>query len=212
MTRRRIRCGFAESREEREQVYRLRYECYHREGFVDPAADRQFSDRFDVQLNSFSFLARGAAEEPLASVRISVVKPDLGWTDSPVRHIFGDNPLFHSGSPLTFVEASRLCFARQVRRDSFVQLLGNVAALAEFFRAEWLVACPRIEHARTYERLFGFQRLSAPRRCFGVSFETVLLGVRMTDLADHVRNSQPMLDAWSGALAAMKEIGLNLDA
>jgi hypothetical protein len=188
-----------------EKVYRLRYQCYRRQNSIDPTPDEQFSDAFDTQPNSFNFLARNSAKEPFATVRISVVKPDLGWLDSPAKHVFGDHPAFHAIGRSTFVEASRLCFSQQARRGLFVQLLGNMAALAEFFGAEWLVACPRAEHSEIYQRLFGFQLLSTPRKYYGVKFETTLLAVQRSELAKYIKDQSPMRNAWTQALAQFQE-------
>jgi hypothetical protein len=69
------------------------------------------------------------------------------------------------------------------------------------YRVEWLVACPRVEHAATYQRMFGFQPLAAPRQYFGVSFETQLLGIRVSELRHYVRDEKTMTSAWSKALA-----------
>ena len=79
-------------------------------------------------------------EEALATVRISVLRPDLGWTDTPACHVFGDDPNFQSIAGTSYVEASRLCFAHTARRDAFYGLLGHMAATAERFAVEWLAA------------------------------------------------------------------------
>ncbi len=191
-------CAIADTQEAREMVYRLRYECYRRKGSIDPRPDEQFSDSFDAKPNSFSFLVRNA-EEALATVRISVVRPAEGWDDSPVRHVFGDHPVFQGIARESFVEASRLCFGQSARRDAFVGLLGNMAALAELYSVEWLIACPRVEHAPIYQRMFGFKPLAAPRQYFGVKFETQLLGVRRSDLQEYVSEMRPMRNAWKAA-------------
>jgi hypothetical protein len=197
-------CALVRSAQDREQVYRLRHSCYRRNASIDPMPGGAFSDRFDDEPNSFSFLTTSEANEPLATVRITVVRPDLGWTDSPAQHVFGDHPALRDIAAQSFVEASRLCFARQARRDAFVGLLGNMAALADLFEVEWLVACPRVEHAQTYEKLFGFHSLATPRRYFGVKFQTQLLGVRRSDLREYTSHATQMLLAWTQALAQLR--------
>lgn len=194
-------CIVADTPETREQVYRLRYECYRRKLSIEERPDRQFHDSFDEKPNSFSFLVRDAEGHAQATVRITVVRPDRGWIDSPVHHVYGDHPAFKQIARESFVEASRLCFGRLARRDAFVGLVGNMAALAEFHRVGWLVACPRVEHAPIYQRLFGFKALAPPRQYFGVTFETQLLGVGIDDLRCYVRKQTPMVNAWSDALA-----------
>lgn len=197
----RIECLIANTPEQRELVYRLRYACYRRKGSIDVRDDEQFSDHYDQLPNSFSFLVRTPEQPALATVRISVVRPDLGWTDSPVQHVYGDHPALQAMGCESYVEASRLCFGRQARRDTFVGLVGNMAALAEFYGAEWLAACPRVEHSEIYQRMFGFKPLAAPRQYFGVKFETQLLGIRRQELRAYVEDDRPMTSAWSAALA-----------
>src|SRR5438034_83506 len=117
-------CGIADTTEMRDQVYRLRYSGYFRQGSIDARADERFSDRFDAELNHFSFLVRDAAGAAVATVRISVVRRDLDWTESPGGAVFADHPAFQRLAAEGFVEASRLVFAPQARRDALMQLLG----------------------------------------------------------------------------------------
>lgn len=196
-----LECTIADTPETREQVYRLRYAGYFRKGSIDAREDGRFSDRFDTTPNHFSFLVRDAACAPVATVRISVVRPDLGWTESPGGTVFGDHSAFQRVAAEGFVEASRLVFAPQARRDALMQLLGYMAAMADFYEAEWLVACPRMEHSAMYQRLFGFRPMAEPRPYHGVKFETQLLAVRRSELKEFVREAKPMKKAWSLALA-----------
>ena len=200
MTNTQLECIIANDRVAREQVYRLRYECYRRDGSIAPHNEERFTDRFDEMPNSFSFLVR-AKEQAAATVRISVVRPDRGWTDSPVQHVFGDDANLQSMAQTGFVEASRLCFAQQARRDAFVRLVGHMAALASFYDVGWLVACPRVEHATSYQRMFGFKPIAPPRQYFGVAFQTQLLATRRDEIDSYVRDAKPMKAAWSDALA-----------
>jgi hypothetical protein len=195
-----LECLIAQTPRDREQVYRLRYTGYRRDESIGERDDQLFHDDFDEMPNSFSFLVR-SGEEALATVRISVVRPDLGWHDAPVEHVYGDHPLLQSMAKQSFVEASRLVFAQQARRDAFVRLVGHMAALASFYDAGWLVACPRVEHATTYQRMFGFKPLAAPRQYFGVGFQTQLLATSREELQNYVHGAKPLTNAWSDALA-----------
>lgn len=187
-----------------DQVYRLRYRCYRRNQSIPERSDERFPDHFDALPNHFSFIANGEHTEAMATVRLSVVHPDRpGWSDSPGARVFGDHPAF--GAIRSYVEASRLCFGLQARRDVFIGLLGNMAALADFYQVDWLVACPRVEHVPVYEKLFGFEPLAAPRQYFGVTFETQLLGVRMDQLAENVKDRKIMRRAWLNALDYLRD-------
>lgn len=198
-----LRCGIATTPVEMDDVFRLRYLCYQRRGAISERADQRFQDSFDGLPNQFSFLVRDEAAEPLATVRISVIRPDLGWSESPAELVFGDHPAFRALARSSFVEASRLCFARTARRDAFYGLLGNMAALGERYGVEWLTACPRVEHSEIYQRLYGFQPMAAPRRYFGVSFETELLGIRLDALRERAERVGWMGRAWENARMQM---------
>jgi hypothetical protein len=192
-------CSLAHTPAERDEVFRLRYSCYRRDHAIPASPEQRFSDPFDDLPNHFSFYA-GEPDAPSATVRVSVVRPDLGWTDSPAGHVFGDHPMFREIAATSFVEASRLCFGPQARRSAFIRLVAHLAALGEFYDVEWIVACPRVEHARAYQRLFGFRALAEPRRYFGVAFQTALLGIRAADLRASVYGSRALTTAWSDAL------------
>ena len=201
LTARALRCGIAETPEQLDQVYRLRYAGYFKKGSIDSREDGSFSDRFDRTPNHFSFLVRDEKDSAVATVRISVVRPDLGWTESPGGTVFADHPAFQRVAAEGFVEASRLVFAPQARRDALMQLLGYMAAMADFHEAEWLVACPRMEHSEMYQRLFGFRPMAGPRPYHGVKFETQFLAVRRGELREFVAGAKPLKKAWRLALA-----------
>jgi hypothetical protein len=118
--------------------------------------------------------------------------------------VFGDHPAFEPLAAESYVEASRLCFGAQARRDLLMQLLGNMAAMADRHCSEWLVACPRLEYTPMYERLFGFRKLAGPRQYFGVTFQTQLLGTRRRELREYVQRCKSMRESWT---AALEEIG-----
>jgi len=133
-------------------------------------------------------------------VRISVVADREGWRDSRVQHVFATTQSCRKIARGGYVEASRLCFARQVRRGAFLQVVAHLAAMASFHQADWLVACPRVEHADSYRRMFGFKSIAPPRRYYGVAFDTPLLAISREDIGDDVREAPPMKKAWSTAL------------
>ena len=198
-----LRCKVARTAAEMDEVFQLRYLCYQRRGAIAERADGRFQDSFDELPNQFSFLVRGEADAPLATVRISVIRPDLGWTESPAGRVYGDHPEYLRMAQTSFVEASRLCFARTARRDAFYGLLGHMAALGERFGVEWLTACPRVEHSEMYQRLYGFRPMAEPRRYFGVSFETELLGIRLVEIRERANRVRWMGAAWARATAQM---------
>lgn len=199
-------CTIAATPDTLDLVYRLRYACYHRSGAIPACESERFTDRYDRLENHFSFLLQTAEPAEAATVRISVVAPERGWVDCPSRSVFGDHPAFARIAGAKFVEASRLCFGRQARRDAFYGVVAHLAALAELHGAEWVVACPREEHCGIYQRLFGFEPLAEPRQYFGVNFKTSLLAISLEDLRRRADGIKSMRGAWQEALAGLAAV------
>lgn len=78
-------------------------------------------------------------------------RPDCGWTDSPAHQVYGDHPAFQTIAKESYAEANHLCFGQLARNDAFARLVGDMAALAEFHAARWLIACPRVQHSNVYQ-------------------------------------------------------------
>lgn len=194
-----LQCERAVSTAALDLVFRLRYECYHRRGAIPANCEQRFSDSFDTLPNHFSFLLRGPEQAAVGTVRISVVRPDIGWADAPSCRVFGDDESFRRIALHPFVEASRLCFGRQARRDVLYRLLATLVAMADLHQARWLVACPRVEHSHIYQRLFGFKPIAPPRQYFGVSFATELLAVPLAEIRETAAAHKSMSHAWTEA-------------
>lgn len=197
-----LECSIATTSNDRDDVFRLRFTCYRRDSSIDHTDSERFSDAFDLKPNSFSFLVRSAGEA-LATVRITVVTGEEEWDDSPVQHVYGDHPALQRIAGESYVEASRLCFLPQARRGAFLKVVGHMAAMADFYQTRWLVACPREEHAHTYQKLFGFEALAPARQYFGVRFKTQLLAIRRDKLRGHIDGEQQMGKAWAEALQSL---------
>jgi hypothetical protein len=197
-----LECSMATTPSDRDEVFRLRFTCYRRNGSIDHMDGERFSDAFDLKPNSFSFLVRSAGEV-LATVRITVATGQKEWDDSPVQHVYGDHAALQQMARDSYVEASRLCFLPQARRGAFLKVVGHMAAMADFYQTRWLVACPREEHAHTYQKLFGFEALAPARQYFGVKFKTQLLATRRDQLRSHIDGEQRMGKAWAEALQSI---------
>src|SRR5262245_36545185 len=83
----RLDCRIAETPEERETIFRLRYECYLREGAIEANASETFSDPYDDSPNAriFGLYLDG---ELASSIRIHVTSPE--HADFPSHHVFED--------------------------------------------------------------------------------------------------------------------------
>src|SRR5258707_2337861 len=77
----------AETPEEKDEIYRLRYRAYLREGAILPSESQRVTDRYDDLPNNFTFgiYVQG---ELYSSIRISVLSSE--WRGSPSSVMFVD--------------------------------------------------------------------------------------------------------------------------
>src|SRR3954453_9561323 len=77
----------AAPREEKDEIYRLRYRAYLREGAILPSESERVTDRYDDAPNAWTFGVY-VAGELYSSIRISVLTSQ--WRGSPSSEMFGD--------------------------------------------------------------------------------------------------------------------------
>src|ERR1700704_2734122 len=77
----------AETPQEKDEIYRLRYRAYLREGAILPSESERVTDRYDEAPNAWTFgiYLHG---ELYSSIRVSVLTPE--WRESPSSENFGD--------------------------------------------------------------------------------------------------------------------------
>jgi hypothetical protein len=180
----------------KEDAYRVRYNSYLGGGFIDPRPDGMFSDADDLLPNSRCVVVYKHGE-PVASVRVCTLNPDLGlagWNDIPAKRIFPEAILRMQESlppGATFSELNRL-----VRHPDYANDFELVFVLFRFatylmardeIRCSKILSCVRRNHTTFYKRLH-FEYVDGPRRYAGVKFETNLMA------GDHTRYGQ-MLSA-----------------
>jgi hypothetical protein len=153
----------AETPEEREEIYNLRYRAYLREGAIEPSADQRVTDRYDDAPNAWTF-GIYLHDELCSSVRISVLTSE--WRMSPSVEAFGDilHPRLDRGEiiidPTRFVADPEK--AKRFPELPYVTL--RLAYLAcEFFNADIGLAIVRAEHQAFYRRVFLHETLAEPR-------------------------------------------------
>jgi len=153
----------ADTPEEREEVFRLRYEAYREEDAIEPNGARRFSDRFDELDNAYIFgvYYQGSL---VSSIRLNVATPE--HPQLPALNVFSDIllPEIEAGrvvvDPTRFVVDPKI--ARMVPKISYATVrLGWLAC--EYFDAYHGLATVRVEHQAFYKRLFGHELLAEPR-------------------------------------------------
>src|SRR5260221_5947947 len=153
----------ADTDEDRQAIYRLRYDASLREGAIPPSFGRRYSDGHDDDDNAWIVGTRvdGVLE---SSFRVHVANGD--FPDMPANQVFKDflDPEIAAGKvivdPTRFVVDPSL--ARVYPELSYVTVrVGHMAA--EHFDADIVLATVRAEHQAFYRRVFGHSVACAPR-------------------------------------------------
>jgi hypothetical protein len=159
----RIDAKRADSAEQREAIFRLRYDAYRRDGVIPASPSATFSDADDRTPNGYLFGLY--LEDKLASsIRIHVASRE--YPDCPTLHVFPEylQPEIDAGKiiidPTRFVADEDL--SRLHAGLPYVTLrLCHLAA--EYFHADLALAPVRVEHQAFYRRAFNYQVLCEAR-------------------------------------------------
>jgi len=153
----------AETREEKDKIYRLRYRAYLREGAILPLDSQRVTDRYDDAPNAWTFgiYVHG---ELYSSIRVSVLTSEC--RESPSAENFGDilHPELDQGRVI--IDPTRFV-ADPEKAKSFPDLpyvtvrLGWIAC--GHFNADIGLASVRPEHRAFYRKVFLQQSRGEPR-------------------------------------------------
>ncbi|MBX6425056.1 MAG: hypothetical protein IRZ09_03935 [Variibacter sp.] len=151
----------ADTPEEKEAIYRLRYDAYLREGMVAPNPSRRVTDKYDATAWIFGLFIDGKLA---SSLRINVGSKDN--REIPGMQVFADHltPLFEAGK--TIVDPTRFVadYAASREYPALAYLTARLGWLAgEFFNADVILSACRAEHQAFYRRIFGHRPVCAGR-------------------------------------------------
>ena len=153
----------AETREEKEEIYNLRYRAYLREGAVKESPDGRVTDQYDDLPNAWTFgvYLRG---ELFSSVRISVLTSE--WRQSCSADVFPDILLPRLDRGEVMIDPGRFVAdpdkAKRVPELPYLTL--RLAYMAcEHFHADLGLAIVRAEHQAFYRRVFLHKTIGEPR-------------------------------------------------
>jgi hypothetical protein len=149
--------------DEREQVFRLRYEAYLREGAISANLIQKVSDRFDDAENSWTF-GLHVDEKIISSIRICI--PSARQPVTPAVEAFPDflEPEVRRGKII--IDSNRFVADAQAARiySELPYLTVRIGYMASVhFDAHLNTATVRKEHQAFYKRVFGFKPVCEPR-------------------------------------------------
>jgi hypothetical protein len=159
----RIDCRHADTPQDREAIFRLRYEAYLREGTIYPNAARSFSDPHDETDNAYLF-GLHIDGQLASSLRIHVGSAERPYF--PSFEIFSDvlRPKLDAGNVI--IDATRFvtdeALSKRYRALPYATVRLNWLA-AGYFKNGYSLAAVRLEHAAFYQRTFGLKLICGPR-------------------------------------------------
>jgi N-acyl-L-homoserine lactone synthetase len=153
----------ADTDDDREAIYRLRYDAYLREGAIEPSFGRRFSDAYD-DLDNAWIVGTHLDGRLVSSMRIHVGTSD--YPEMVASNVFPEyvRPELDAGK--TIIDPTRFvvdpAMARAYPDLSYVTVrIGHMAA--EHFDADIVLATVRAEHQAFYKRVFGHTTVCPPR-------------------------------------------------
>jgi len=182
----------AETEEDKDEIYRLRYRAYLNEGTIESNRDRKVTDRFDDLPNTWIF---GVYLDGMlaSSLRISIASPE--WPDTPSVSVFPEilRPELASGKVM--VDPTRFVAdplrARRIPELPYVTLrLAYVAC--EYFHADLGLASVRAEHQAFYKRVF-LHTISPPRDYPTLTKPICLMAIDFPGMREKVFTRFPFL-------------------
>lgn len=183
----------AETPEEKDKIYHLRYRAYLREGAILPSESERVTDRYDDLPNNFTF-GIYLHDELCSSIRISVLTSE--WRGSPSSEMFSDliHPELDRGKiiidPTRFVADPEK--AKRFPELPYVTVrLGYVAC--GHFNADIGLANVRPEHRAFYRKVFLQEPWGEPRLYPGLIKPVGLMAAKYPTIREKVFQRFPYM-------------------
>jgi hypothetical protein len=189
----RVEYRLAESEEEKDKIYRLRYRAYLNEGAIEPRADERLTDRFDDLPNSWLFGVY-LDGKLTSSLRVSVATRDN--ENTPAVDAFRDllEPELAKGKVV--VDPNRFVADPAIRAEypELPYLTVRLGYLAcGYFNADIGTATVRAEHRAFYRRVFLQKALCEPRPYPTLTKPLCLMAADYVSVRDRVFARFPLM-------------------
>ncbi len=193
----------ADTDEDREAIYRLRYEAYLGEGAIEPNFGRRFSDRYDDLDNGWTIGIQMGGRY-VSSMRVHVATRD--YPEMVAADVFPDEvkPLIEAGNVI--VDPTRLVVdpgpAGAIPGLAYLTVrIGTMAA--EYFHADYVLATVRAEHQAFYRKVFDAKVVCDPRPYPGLIKPLSLMILNLREVRDRVAARYPFFVSSRAEQAAL---------
>ena len=178
---------------EKEPLYRLRYEAYSREGYIEPNERGLFHDDEDEVPNVW-VIGLHIDGELAGTVRLHVASRPEHYL--PITSRFPDaiEPRLRAGQMI--IDSTRLSSRLEYSRayPCLPYLMMRCAFVAaDYFGAEWMIAAMRAEYEGAYRRMWGAKRLAGPVPYPPLNKPHVMLGYDYNSLREASGARYPFL-------------------
>lgn len=186
----------ADNEQIREEIFRLRYDCYLREGAIDPNISKTFEDRYDRMENCWIF-GIFLENRLVSSVRCHVLSKE--WNQGPALDVFPDiiGPMIYDQG-LTIVDPTRfvvdLKAAKQYPELPFMTLRAACMTY-DYHSADYCLATVRKEHAAFYRRVFKSELLCEPRPYPSLKTPICLMRTNVARFRDELLRRYPIFES-----------------
>jgi N-acyl-L-homoserine lactone synthetase len=179
--------------QEREEIYRLRYNAYRKEGVIDESSDRLVTDHYDDLPNSWIFGVYWDGEL-YGSIRINVLSRE--WRSSCAADFYAEivHPLLDRGQVI--VDPARFVADpyRERRVRELPYLTTRLAFMAcAYFSAHTCFALVRKEHQPFYHRMFLHRTIAEPKAFPGLLRPFGLMAMDYPSVCHQVFERHPVL-------------------
>jgi hypothetical protein len=163
---------------EKEAVYRLRYEAYLRENFIEPTADERLYDEIYDEASNCWNIGTFIDGELAGVVRVHVATEEGDIL--PSESVFADVIELRRKEGRVIVDPTRFAtgleFSRRFPEMPYLTVRPGWMS-GEYFGADYILATMRVEHQAYYKRVFGYQAWSEPRDYPLVNRRIVCMGI-----------------------------------
>jgi N-acyl-L-homoserine lactone synthetase len=175
----------------RQEIFRLRYQAYLRDGGIRPNASRSFADRYDEMDNTYLFGVY-VDQELAGSIRVHIVSKDR--PECPSLEAFPDflQPEIDAGK--TIIDSSRFVSDERLSRlhRGLPYAISRLSGLAaHHFGADQLLAAVRVEHQVFYRRTFHHRVVCEPRPYPGLARKLSLMTAHYPTFVERVHRRFP---------------------
>jgi len=184
-----------ESPDELEDVYRLRYQAFRREGFIEESAEQRCVDPLDFVDNQYVF-GLYLDGKLISSIRLHVL--DKNHRQSPSMLVYSDklDPMLDSGKVL--IDPSRFCVdyesSKKYRALPYATLrLPSMASI--HFEADQCLTMVRKDHAAFYRKVYQSRQIGESRNYPKVSFQVGLYSTEISKIRTEVLGRYPFFKA-----------------